>query len=91
MTSLPGELEARLDAVFGRIFGRDHEPGSRPAAGDLPTWDSLGHVTLVMEIEVEFGLRVDGQTMLSLHRDFDTVLRWLTATLAMPAVAEETA
>ncbi|HKJ85858.1 MAG TPA: acyl carrier protein [Spirochaetia bacterium] len=80
------ELE-RLERVFRSVFGPDYESGSRPTREDLPVWDSLGHVRLVLEIEAEYGIRIDDQDLVTLHRDFDTVLGWLRRRCD-PAAAE---
>ncbi len=50
--------EARLSAIFRTLFGlpslvlRDEL-----TARDVPGWDSLNHVSLMVEIESAFGLR----------------------------------
>lgn len=55
---MDAERERRLTEIFRKLF-------SLPAlvlrddltARDVPGWDSLNHVTLMIEVEHEFGLR----------------------------------
>jgi acyl carrier protein len=55
---MDAERERRLTGIFRRLFSlptlvlRDDL-----TARDVPGWDSLNHVTLMIEIEREFGLR----------------------------------
>jgi len=56
--AMKDEDERRLTGIFRRLF---HDPGlelrAETTARDVPGWDSLNHVTLVVEIEREFGVR----------------------------------
>ena len=54
------ELRNRLNNVFQEVFDDDRivifdEMTSR----DIDEWDSLMHITLVVAVEKEFGLRLD--------------------------------
>jgi acyl carrier protein len=55
---MEAERERRLTEVFRRVF---HQPAlelrDETSARDVPGWDSLNHVTLMIEVEREFGLR----------------------------------
>ena len=52
------EILERLTPIFRDVFGK---PGltltPQMSARDIENWDSLNHVTLVMEVEREFGVR----------------------------------
>ncbi len=65
---MDAERERRLSEIFRRVF---HQPGLKltPAlsARDVPGWDSLNHVTLVIEVEQEFGLRFSSDEVEALH------------------------
>ncbi len=63
------ERELRLTAIFRRLF-RLPELVLRPdlTARDVPGWDSLNHVTLLIEVEREFGLRFSSREIDGLQR-----------------------
>jgi acyl carrier protein len=48
----------RLEKVVARTFKVSHEVvRAQGTLGQLPGWDSFGHLTLMMEIEKEFSVR----------------------------------
>ena len=48
-------IEERLANVFDAAFGFENEKFSPDLAPeDVPNWDSVGHMNLVMELEKEF-------------------------------------
>jgi acyl carrier protein len=50
------KLEERLAAIFDKAFGLDKSNFSlNLAPEDVSSWDSIGHMNLVMELEKEFG------------------------------------
>jgi acyl carrier protein len=62
------ELDARLRKIFGQLFPVD------PAAlvdsdrrGELPGWDSLGHLDLVTALENEFQVSIDAERALEIE------------------------
>ncbi|MBD5657609.1 MAG: acyl carrier protein [Candidatus Eremiobacteraeota bacterium] len=45
------------EAVVGRVFGRDaSEIDDATSPETIPEWDSLGHITLVIELEAAFNV-----------------------------------
>lgn len=53
------DTTTRLKALIARLFNCD--PGEltdQTGPGDIPGWDSLGHVTLMAEVQKEFGKEV---------------------------------
>jgi acyl carrier protein len=53
-------LSDRVAALFGKVFGlkpADFTPDLAPE--DVPQWDSVGHMTLVADMESAFGVRFD--------------------------------
>jgi acyl carrier protein len=50
----------RLAAVFADVFKlpREHVRGDLQP-GDVPRWDSIGHMTLVLAIEEEFAIQCE--------------------------------
>jgi len=52
------ELEARLQEVFRQVFADDSiELKNAMTADDVPGWDSLGHLNLIIAIEKNFGVK----------------------------------
>lgn len=53
-------LEDKLADVFESVFGWDRDRFSTGATPqDVPNWDSMGHMNLVMKLEEQFGQRFD--------------------------------
>ena len=63
------DREGRLTEIFRRLFSLPElvlEDGL--TARDVPGWDSLNHVTLLIEVEREFGLRFTSREIEALQR-----------------------
>jgi acyl carrier protein len=56
MTTSPQEtIEQRVQATIGRALGmRMADPSPPLGMGLTPGWDSMGHMTVIMELEKEF-------------------------------------
>ena len=54
---LQSDVLERLQGVFESTFMDDVKVTPELTAADVPEWDSLLHVSLVLAIEREFGLR----------------------------------
>lgn len=56
--TMDAERERRLTQIFRTLFSLPAlELRDELTARDVPGWDSLNHVTLMIEVEREFGLR----------------------------------
>jgi acyl carrier protein len=54
----PLDLHAQLQDVFHQVFSdRSIEIRPEMTAADVEAWDSLTHITLIMEVESKFGVR----------------------------------
>lgn len=52
------EIRERLNKVFREVFNDDSiEIFDKMTARDIPDWDSLMHITLIVAIEKEFKVR----------------------------------
>jgi acyl carrier protein len=54
----PDEIASRLTPIFREVFEKPSlvvTPGT--SARDIENWDSLNHVTLIMQVERAFGIR----------------------------------
>lgn len=57
-------LDKRLIDTLSRVFNVDPStitPETSPAT--LPSWDSVGHINLVLELEEVFGVRFSSETI----------------------------
>jgi acyl carrier protein len=53
-------INGRLNALLAEVFQVPQEEiTSDLAFGDLPQWDSLGHMELMLSLEENFGVQVD--------------------------------
>lgn len=53
------EIQSRLNTVFRQVFDDDDIViFDAMTAADLEEWDSLMHITLVVSVENEFGVRL---------------------------------
>ena len=71
-------MSDRMRAVFAETFGLDADTFSlEMAPEDVPQWDSLGHMRLVMNLEQTFGIQfeVDEITEMSSGRKIIELLQ----------------
>ena len=55
----PSVVKQRVNQVFRDVFDDDRiEIFDAMTAADLVEWDSLSHITLVLAVEKEFGIRL---------------------------------
>jgi acyl carrier protein len=60
-------LDDRIITIFTRLFRIDKKYVTPQLSyKDVPAWDSLGQLTLIMEIERDFGVRFDTNQILTL-------------------------
>jgi acyl carrier protein len=51
-------IQPRLTAIFRTVFDEPDLQLTRDmTATDVPAWDSLSHITLIVAVEREFGIR----------------------------------
>jgi acyl carrier protein len=71
-------LERRVEQVFREVF---EDPalsvGAATTAADIPRWDSLEHINLIMALEREFGVEFTSAEVTSMSRvgDLYPILR----------------
>ena len=78
-SSTEAGIRIRLAAVMHRVFNLAEDIAvENGGLGTLPSWDSLGHIKLIMEVESEFGVTFD--TMQSTEiLTFDAIAKAITA------------
>ena len=53
--------------VFRKVFETpDLEISGDTVADDIPTWDSLNHINLILALEEEFGIQFASQEVMSM-------------------------
>lgn len=57
MASLEKTTEQRVVEAIGRALGHRPDHVTPLRMGSSPGWDSMGHMTVVMELEKEFNVR----------------------------------
>ena len=63
-----GEISTELTDVFRDVFEQDDLVVSRDThAADVPGWDSLMHVTLILQVERAFGIRFSSREVAMLR------------------------
>jgi acyl carrier protein len=69
------EAHARAEKVFQNVFHRaDLRISDKMTAKDVPGWDSLNHVILMVAIEKEFKIRFSTLELLKLQSVGDLLL-----------------
>jgi acyl carrier protein len=70
----PESTKSRVRSAILRALHLEGSPGVPLQMGMTPGWDSLGHMTVVIELEREFGLRVPVTRIAELI-DVDSIAR----------------
>lgn len=54
------EIDGRLMDLFCRLFGEQHRPdiSMETTMADIPEWDSLSFLNVILEIEKTFGITI---------------------------------
>lgn len=57
-------MEDRVKKVMAGIFGIDEASiNSDSSVNNVETWDSLAHMQLVLALEKEFGIEIEGEKL----------------------------
>ena len=68
------EIHSRLQTIFRDVFDDDAIAITRAThAGDIPDWDSLAQINLVVAIEKEFGITMSLQDLATLTNVGDMI------------------
>lgn len=77
------EIYARLTGIFREVFDDETiEPIGEMTAADVPEWDSLSNIRLVVSVEEEFGIQFSTGQVAGLKNvaEFVTVIQEKVAT-----------
>jgi acyl carrier protein len=51
------DILQKLTTIFDKIFDDEIELTPKTSAADIPEWDSLTHVRLILSVEKAFGIK----------------------------------
>jgi len=62
-------LNDRLEKVIRQVFDIEAEIiDENWTSEDIPDWDSVGHLNLIMEVEKEFGIKIEIEEMFEVEK-----------------------
>jgi acyl carrier protein len=68
MTLTKEQIFERLNAIFRDVFDDANiTVNESTTAADIPEWDSLNHVTLIVSVEKEFGVKFNMSEVVGMH------------------------
>ena len=68
------KLDERLEKVIRAVFDISEESiDENWTSDDIPDWDSVGHLNLIMEVEKEFNIKVEIEEMFEIEKLSDIV------------------
>ena len=67
------EVCERLTGVFEDVFEEEIPLSDSTTAADVPGWDSISHITLLVCIEQEFGIKLPMKDVVHLRNVGDMV------------------
>lgn len=63
------EIQSRTQRVFQQVFEESTLVVSeQTVAADIPKWDSLTHISLILALEEEFGIEFSSEEIVSMSR-----------------------
>jgi acyl carrier protein len=71
-------LDKRLEKVIRGVFPIEEETiNENWTSDDIPDWDSVGHLNLIMEIEKEFDIKIEIEEMFEVEKlgDISRILK----------------
>ena len=62
-------MNDRLEKVIREVFEIEAEIiDENWTSEDIPDWDSVGHLNLIMEVEKEFGIKIEIEEMFEIEK-----------------------
>lgn len=71
-------MDKRLEKVIREVFPIEEETiDENWTSDDIPDWDSVGHLNLIMEIEKEFDIKIEIEEMFEVEKlgDISIILK----------------
>jgi acyl carrier protein len=67
-------LDKRLEKIIREVFDIEAETiDENWTSEDIPDWDSVGHLNLIMEVEKEFNIKIEIEEMFEVEKLKDIV------------------
>ena len=67
-------MDKRLEKVIREVFSIEEETiDENWTSDDIPDWDSLGHLNLIMEIEKVFDIKIEIEEMFEVEKLGDII------------------
>jgi acyl carrier protein len=67
-------LNNRLEKIIREVFDIEAETiDENWTSDDIPDWDSVGHLNLIMEVEKEFNIKIEIEEMFEVEKLKDIV------------------
>ncbi len=74
MTLEVNKLDKRLEKVIREVFPIEEDTIDESwTSDDIPDWDSVGHLNLIMELEKEFEIKVEIEEMFEVEKLGDII------------------
>lgn len=71
-------MDKRLEKIIREVFPIEQDDiDENWTSDDIPDWDSVGHLNLIMEVEKEFGVTFEVEDMFEIEKlgDITTILQ----------------
>jgi acyl carrier protein len=63
------KLDKRLEKVIRSVFSIEAGPVDENwTSENIPEWDSVGHLNLIMEVEKEFNIKIEIEEMFEIEK-----------------------
>ena len=74
----PEKISEKVLETFRKVFPNEKNIDRNTTVEDIVNWDSLNHITLILELEKQFGLRFDLFEIIEL-RDVKGIIEYIAS------------
>jgi acyl carrier protein len=74
----PDSISEKVIETFRRVFPNERNIGHTTTVDDIGNWDSLNHITLILELEKQFEVRFDLFEIIEL-RDVRGIIEYIAS------------
>ena len=69
------EIELKLKDIFKELYKVEVDTDIR--VEDVPSWDSLTHIKLIMKIESTYGMRIKANGVAEMYSSFERISNYI--------------